>query len=1088
MQTHKKSLLHKLLILIITLMISMFVLPTFVSTLSTTVHAESYDFDEGDPAAKGSASILGGPSWSRSGVVFYLVDEFGKYAGAHPIAYTTMYDGIVDRNNKPLTSNNIRLMTRKIALNPQEINRGAIDLWGPPWDNNGNYRGVEIREWLLEHDVNGHTRAANLIKETWGEDYAMRWEDKELFLVFESFGWNNVYCKGINTGACVAGTASSWAGYLFFLHGQGLVGPSGDPKINRYTNNIYQHCMILTGAPETDKMEFRPAPTRSGIQPVEQLRYLYDGYGTGVVWNEPNPINTYDEAQGSPGPAEDPMPDKIGTKYIVKGYYTENEDTGEKTSNGVFIQEQTSHIINIMDEPEYEIVSWDMSRKENPGTPDPTNWKVPQLIIGDYANGTEPATVEIPRYVYGLYVLLKRVESEDKVSDDAWILEESEITKSVETGDKIKNQTINITLPNLESCKSHTKTESEGCDSSCEPGCPGGHTKTVTYHCDSWSLSDKKVSLITINTNEDNTGNSLNVLAKQGTNFITEHEKTPANDNRASTKEETLDTKGYNYKFVIHRFNKDKLSLLKYEPSPDDLTKIQSLGSMYDIKTLETKERKTRKSEEYIEKLKLILEIDEAKSADKSTTVKGNHGCTKTGNITSYNNNIEFEGDVTIKTYRGEAREPDTTLNTTKIMSIGTSGFNTSSGRMIQSGGSVTFNPFIKMTYQTLDSEKQEVYVISEWIRQVIPNDYAEISWNKSAENLRLTSNQWSTHADALRLSTEIHGSARTNCMLPGGAVYSLDMKDSSGKQNSQIIQLKTYQTIVEGKAREYSNLASDTTELTEAIALDEHKAFAEGAAATIEGTSVEMWVHPDPTAASAWSSGGIKVGSGSDISKLNNGSSTSSTDSKYYLTADIDNRKNVSRSDLDTELTHKPAKYHRIWSDTSGNIRYASGNSLGSVTGVGIEGGNIILTKGQDASALSGEIKNIDNRTKFVTKYVAAVERNTGNDSTAAWASDGKWYNEAYYGIIVVEQTSQIEVKFYATDMRTTIMDPKLVPKINKKNEPMKAFLFQYKTALPTNAPITSFKGKAIYMNNADLLFSSQKAYIISQTVQDLS
>ena len=115
-------------------------------------------------------------------------------------------------------------------------------------------------------------------------------------------------------------------------------------------------------------------------------------------------------------------------------------------------------------------------------------------------------------------------------------------------------------------------------------------------------------------------------------------------------------------------------------------------------------------------------------------------------------------------------------------------------------------------------------------------------------------------------------------------------------------------------------------------------------------------------------------------------------------------------------------------------------------------------------------------------------MERNTGNDSTAAWAPDGAWYNEAYYGIVVIEQTSQIEVKFYATDTRTTVLDPKLIPQMNKKTESMSAFLFQYKTALPSEAPITSFKGKTIYMKNGDLLFNSQKAYIISQTVQDLS
>ncbi|MBR5317734.1 MAG: hypothetical protein IKU39_07560 [Lachnospiraceae bacterium] len=72
--SHKQSFLNKLLTILITVILSLM----FIQTFTTPVYAEGYDFDEGDPAAKGSAAILGGPSWSRSGVVFYLVDEFGK--------------------------------------------------------------------------------------------------------------------------------------------------------------------------------------------------------------------------------------------------------------------------------------------------------------------------------------------------------------------------------------------------------------------------------------------------------------------------------------------------------------------------------------------------------------------------------------------------------------------------------------------------------------------------------------------------------------------------------------------------------------------------------------------------------------------------------------------------------------------------------------------------------------------------------------------------------------------------------------------------------------------------------------------------
>lgn len=37
-----------------------------------------YDFDEGDPTAKGSKELIGGPTWAHTGTVFYLVDEHGE--------------------------------------------------------------------------------------------------------------------------------------------------------------------------------------------------------------------------------------------------------------------------------------------------------------------------------------------------------------------------------------------------------------------------------------------------------------------------------------------------------------------------------------------------------------------------------------------------------------------------------------------------------------------------------------------------------------------------------------------------------------------------------------------------------------------------------------------------------------------------------------------------------------------------------------------------------------------------------------------------------------------------------------------------
>lgn len=374
-------------------------LAIFLLLPSTEVQA-GYDFVEGDPTAKGSTEIKGGPQWDRSGVIFYLVDEYGHSVGPKPVCYTTSYEGFVDRNGRKIDDSNIRIMSRLLLVKPSKIGVGAVDKWGPPWDAAGNLRGIEIREWLLSTSDGGHTRAAWLIAEEFGQEYAEKWENKELYLVFESIGWNNVYCLGRNMGLMIAGTNHVWGGYQWYLEQNGKTSPTGDSQVNKYTNNIYQHAFILTGQPETTKMGFTAAVSTGGLVTNDVSRHYMNGLGVGVVWNEVQAINTYSPSQGSPGKAEDPHPDKIGQCTIIKGYYTENLDTGVKTSDGVYVQKETTNKIMISDEPEYKVVSWSTSPVES--NPNPVNWAPPSPT----QSGTHAQSVELKTPEKVLYVLL----------------------------------------------------------------------------------------------------------------------------------------------------------------------------------------------------------------------------------------------------------------------------------------------------------------------------------------------------------------------------------------------------------------------------------------------------------------------------------------------------------------------------------------------------------------------------------------------------------------------------------------------------------------------------------------------------------
>ena len=146
---------------------------------------------------------------------------------------------------------------------------------------------------------------------------------------------------------------------------------------------------------------------------------------------------------------------------------------------------------------------------------------------------------------------------------------------------------------------------------------------------------------------------------------------------------------------------------------------------------------------------------------------------------------------------------------------------------------------------------------------------------------------------------------------------------------------------------------------------------------------------------------------------------------------------------------------------------------------------GSIILTKSQGVDSLRSTAKLIDNKTYVIRKLLAAIERNTGNDATASWVSDGRWYNEAYSGIIIMVQRTGLDIGFN-NGLRNTVLDPKLIPIIDSKyDQGTTAFLMQYKAEISEDEPISYFMGEPIYMYGADEWFTSNKVFITNMTVQ---
>lgn len=234
---------------------------------------------------------------------------------------------------------------------------------------------------------------------------------------------------------------------------------------------------------------------------------------------------------------------------------------------------------------------------------------------------------------------------------------------------------------------------------------------------------------------------------------------------------------------------------------------------------------------------------------------------------------------------------------------------------------------------------------------------------------------------------------------------------------------------------------------------------------------------------------------------------------------------------DFDVFDLAQTTNVYKIFMDTSGNVylakqtRSSTGDGLSSVEGdiksmvssmrdlnadTYVLGGKsygasvtLLGTKKDPVTTMlnrSEDAKRIDDKTKFITNFVSAVTRNQGKDLTAKWANkpDGKWYNEAFDGVYLVEQAASLHVGFKMGETRVSALDPALCPQ-NKGQSDLytSAFLSQFCTDSNSNAAcaqgkvknyIGTFKDTDITLPDMEKLYQSKKFYIPNANVQDLN
>ena len=503
--------------------------------------------------------------------------------------------------------------------------------------------------------------------------------------------------------------------------------------------------------------------------------------------------------------------------------------------------------------------------------------------------------------------------------------------------------------------------------------------------------------------------------------------------------------------------------------------------------------------------------------------------------ITGGSWSLPFNTDVVVKTYRGNsslkslADEPFASLtekNLTKASGTPHFAYTT-----VQDNQVIGFFPYIKMTYQTnslslLKIEENSVgadtrfdtYVFSEQESQILPSDAIEVGWSNPNEgsSLNVTSQQWSLHQKAINGTDGWQGA---NQVLPGGAIYQLN----TGKSETNV-KIVTYQTVVDGETRAYLSSTLTGDEYTEDAVKREHANFVATAKDVLDNLRIVQWVNDDVKSTTAWPSdwnestkGSVCVrGGGVSLSTLNGLNNTSNSESKYYM-QDSSFGQPASEGDLDILYENQVTTVFKVFSDTEGNIWMASTQAqtddvaslVGKLKDVNADvtpsDANVQLlvnksVKWEDVnSKFTGEAKQLDDRTKAITNVAKSLERNTGSDPTASWASrDGKWYNEAFDGIYVVRQATTLQVGLKDPAKRTAALDPALCPpNAGQSDLYSKAFLSQFCMNDTSDAAVAqgkgsqylgTFKGVDIKLPDMQGLYQSRKFYIPNANVQDLN
>lgn len=453
--------------------------------------------------------------------------------------------------------------------------------------------------------------------------------------------------------------------------------------------------------------------------------------------------------------------------------------------------------------------------------------------------------------------------------------------------------------------------------------------------------------------------------------------------------------------------------------------------------------------------------------------------------IHSIPSNRDHQADAIVRTYTGNKANVAKDQSKDKgslTFNLDGKSFNTAMGFAIPNSTNISFYPYVKMTYEDISGTETDAYVLSTNLSELNVSDYVDIGYSKSAAvTVGIESNQWSNHKRSTDFIRDNNINDR-HSVLPGGATYTLDTKDETayvGLRTWQILLPSDTIGIVQSGSSYY-----DTTEVANRRT-DLINQVKDG----IESYDVVQYI----------AKGIIKepvniVKNGVLLNNIARGQSQTvygnnlSSDEKYYLrTQSLPASMKANEADLDVINSNQVNQYtYTIKSDVNGRVWVEkNGTSIASISKT--EGLNILLA--------NDGVRELDEKTKLITNYLAVIDRNKGD------VGGERWYNEAWDGLSVVMTEFEFEVGFKEPGVRTSALDPKLVGKLDNKadvynfKDESKVRSSVFRTAINNN-----INGKPRWVatwgeTNVDIILRdienmliSKPFYIPNSTVMDLN